>query len=106
MQQYYNKGKKVREFNVGDWVWLKHLPKGQRTLSGYPYSKFDLDTMGNKWIEKVACKLDLSIEAIGHPTFHVTRLKLFLKDPPKHVTIPVANDLIPKRICYMRWLKQ
>lgn len=39
MQQYYNKGRRDREFLVGEWVFFKHLTRGQRTLLGQPYSK-------------------------------------------------------------------
>ncbi|CAN6474518.1 unnamed protein product [Victoria cruziana] len=39
MKQVYNKGRKDREFEVGDMVWLKRLPLRQRSLLGQPYSK-------------------------------------------------------------------
>ncbi|XP_031483793.1 magnesium transporter MRS2-B-like [Nymphaea colorata] len=39
MSQVYNKGRKDREFSVGDYVWLKRLAMRQRSLMGQPYLK-------------------------------------------------------------------
>ncbi|XP_049932541.1 uncharacterized protein LOC126409878, partial [Nymphaea colorata] len=79
MKQTYDKGRKDREFKVGDMAWLKRLPMRQKSLLGQPYSKLLPRYYGPfrvlQRVGKGAYRLALPPTALVHPVFHVTRLK-------------------------------
>jgi hypothetical protein len=96
MRQTYNKGRKDREFQVGDYVWLKRLPLHQRSLMGQPYSKLLPRYYGPypvlQKVGKAAYRLGLPRAAVVHPVFHVTRLK------PHYGEVPSIIEHIPDEL--------
>ncbi|KAF3776443.1 hypothetical protein EJ110_NYTH48243 [Nymphaea thermarum] len=71
MRHVYNKGRKDREFEVGEYVWLKRLPLKQKSLMGQPYSKL-LPRYYHPYpvlqkVGKAAYRLGLPRTALVHP---------------------------------------
>jgi hypothetical protein len=85
MKQIYDRGRQDREFNEGEWVWLKRLPKGKKELFGRPYSKLLPKYYGPFKVEqrigRAAYRLNLPPTAKVHPVFHVSRLKPYHSPP-------------------------
>ncbi|XP_031479939.1 uncharacterized protein LOC116250456 [Nymphaea colorata] len=108
MRKAHDKGRKDREFEVGDMVWLKRLPMRQKSLLGQPYSKLLPKYYGPfrvlQKIGKAAYRIALPPPALVHPVFHVSRLK------PHHGPVPEQQEPLPDiaprpyRILKHRWV--
>ncbi|XP_031479936.1 uncharacterized protein LOC116250453 [Nymphaea colorata] len=108
MKKAHDKGRRDREFEVGDMVWLKRLPMKQKSLLGQPYSKLLPRYYGPfrvlQKIGKAAYRIALPPTALVHPVFHVSRLK------PHHGPVPEQEEPLPDvsqrpyRILRHRWV--
>ncbi|XP_075075542.1 uncharacterized protein LOC142162744 [Nicotiana tabacum] len=79
MSTLANKHRADRNFNEGDWVYLKLQPYRQITLSNHLFSKISTKYYGPyqilQKIGPVAYKLSLPSHVAIRPTFHVSQLK-------------------------------
>ncbi|CAN6455058.1 unnamed protein product [Victoria cruziana] len=93
MRQVYDRGRRDREFVVGEHVWLKWLPRGQQSLLDQPQSKLSPRYYGPfrvlERIGRAAYRLQLPPRAVVHPVFHVTRLKPFKGQLGEGIEIPI-----------------
>lgn len=105
MRQVYDRGRHDRVFRRDELVWLKRLPKGQRTLLGQPQSKLSPRYYGPfrvlERIGRAAYRLQLPPSATVHPVFHVTRLKPFIGELGNQIEIP-PRAAEPQRIVRTR----
>ncbi|XP_074298210.1 uncharacterized protein LOC141629035 [Silene latifolia] len=100
MRQQANKQRSKREFQEGDFVYLKLQPyrqisiasRGNRKLSKRYYGPYQI----LKRIGPVAYKLSLPPSAKIHHTFHVSLLKKFYGDPPEIID-PTELQLQPRQ---------
>jgi hypothetical protein len=73
------KGRIEREFEVGEWVFLKLLPYVQTSLAPRSSQKLAFNFFGPyKIVQKVgsvAYRLELTESSLVHPVFHVSQLK-------------------------------
>ncbi|WMV42750.1 hypothetical protein MTR67_036135 [Solanum verrucosum] len=116
MKVYADKRRTEREFNVGDWVFLKLQPYKQTSVvvrkSLKLASKFYGPYQVMKKIGPVAYKLELPPTAKIHPVFHICQLKKKIGakmtlaiDPP--VCSPDEQPLVyPVAILDMRMVKK
>jgi hypothetical protein len=112
MTQAYNKYHKERQFNAGDWVYLKLQPYRQLSVAHCSNTKlatkyFDPFKVLKK-IGLVAYLLDLPRESKLHPIFHVSVLKphigydmLVSSTLPEHFIPPIY----PQAVLEQRWRK-
>ena len=81
MKLQTDKHRQEREFQVGDWVYLRLQPFKQRSMHqkmGKLAPKFYGPYQVIQRIGAVAYKLDLPADAKIHPVFHVSCLKMKL----------------------------
>ncbi|KAF5783699.1 putative nucleotidyltransferase, Ribonuclease H [Helianthus annuus] len=93
MKQQADKKRSEREFEAGQWVYLKLQPYMQNSLRVHKHSKLTPKYFGPfliiEKVGSVAYKLDLPEEAHIHPVFHVSLLKEADGPPEKVVPIPL-----------------
>lgn len=76
MTEQANKHKSDRQFQEGDWVYVKIQPYRQITMSGSRVTKLSAKYYGPyqvlQKVGHVAYKLSLPPQLLLHPTFHVS----------------------------------
>lgn len=110
MKRQSDKSRSERQFQVGDWVFLKLQPYVQSSVSYCSNQKLSFSFFGPyrivERIGAVAYKLALPSTSATHPVFHVSQLKA------SHGTEPVTSDppnsavelQVPQRVLQRRWL--
>lgn len=97
MKQHADLHRTEREFEVGDWVFLKLHPYRHKSLLKRPshklsprfYGPFKVDAR----VGKVAYRLHLPPQSKIHPTFHVSLLKKRIGDStPSSSTLPPIDQ--------------
>ncbi|CAM8999660.1 unnamed protein product [Rhodiola kirilowii] len=92
MKQYADRHRSSREFNIGDYVYLKLQPYKQQSLKTNAPHKLSPRFYGPfriiDRIGAVAYKLELPPEAAIHNVFHVSQLKLCPNPPSTSPTLP------------------
>ncbi|KAM1116280.1 hypothetical protein TB2_006707 [Malus domestica] len=98
MKVQHDKKRTERQFDVGDFVYLKLVPYQLQALSPHSYHKLQPRYYGPyeicEKIGKVAYKLNLPPNTKIHPVFHVSHLKKQLgsKVVPQNVLPQVVED--------------
>lgn len=76
MTEQANKHKSDRQFQEGDWVYVKIQPYRQITMSRSHFTKLSAKYYGPyqvlQKVGHVAYKLSLPPQLLLHPTFHVS----------------------------------
>jgi len=84
MKFFADKKRTDREFEVGEWVYLRLRPYRQLTVVARRNLKLSPRYYGPfpilKWIGQAAYRLDLPQESLIFPVFHVSNLKKKLGD--------------------------
>lgn len=95
METQANKHRSDRQFEDGDWVYVKIQPYRQVTMSGGQFSKLYAKYYGSyqilRKVGKVAYRLSLPPQLLLHPTFHVSELKKCHKLPEKTSHPPIVE---------------
>ncbi|KAA3467300.1 reverse transcriptase [Gossypium australe] len=109
MKYLANRKRSGREFQVGDFVYLKLQPYRQHTIKKFP--KFFRPLAIKVRIGNVAYKLKLPSSSRIHPTFHVSQLKKHVgKASVQFVLLVVGTDDVmlkkPTRILERRIVKR
>ncbi|OIT21745.1 hypothetical protein A4A49_52581, partial [Nicotiana attenuata] len=99
MVEQANKHRYDRQFQVGDWVYLKVQPYMQLTLSTRHFTKLSFKYYGPyQLLEKVgtvAYKLALPSQLLLHPTFHVSLLNPCYEVPANVNHPPILDSSSP-----------
>jgi hypothetical protein len=116
MKAQADKNRSERQFDVGDWVYLKLQPYVQHTVARRPCQKLGFKFFGPfkilKRVGNVSYKLDLPESARIHPVIHVSQLKKAVKPGAvvsKNLPAALLSDDIavkPQRIIGERAIKQ
>lgn len=100
MKTQADKHRSERQFEVGDWIYVKLQPYHQQTLLMKNYSKISFLYYGpfqvQQRIGQVAYKLSLPSNCKVHPTFHVSKLKRHLgHGAVAQAALPHSLDITP-----------
>lgn len=80
MKQTANQTRSDRNFNMGDWIFLKFHPYSQHSMRTRQKRKLKPMYFGSfqllDWIGAIAYMLDLSNTTLIHSTIHLSQLKL------------------------------
>ena len=96
MKHQADKGRIEKQFNIGDWVWVKLQPYWQHSVLRRPLQKLSKRFFGPfkilQKIGQVAYKLELPQSSRMHPVFHVSLLK------PYKGALPATSIPLPQLI--------
>lgn len=96
MKSYADIKGSEREFNIGDWVYLKLQPYRKVTVAIRKNLKLSAKFFGPykilEKIGKVAYKLDLPESSRVHPVFHVSQLKKAVGRAQVHRQLPQVTE--------------
>ncbi|KAJ0704368.1 putative nucleotidyltransferase, Ribonuclease H [Helianthus annuus] len=112
MKQVADGKRTEREFDVGQWVYLRLQNYRQHSLRGHKNNKLSPKYFGPflilERIGKVAYRLDLPAEAQLHPTFHVSLLKPARGDHSTVLPLPVQPRFLfyPAAVIDKRMVKK
>ncbi|KAK9742377.1 hypothetical protein RND81_03G168300 [Saponaria officinalis] len=113
MQQQANKKRSEREFNGGDFVYLKLHPYRQQSVSSRGNQKLAKKYYGSyqviKRVGPIAYKLALPPGSKIHHTFHVSLLKKYQGSPLNTLPITSPGDYVseePKIILARKTVKR
>lgn len=85
IKRVYDKNHREREFDVGDWVYVKLHPYHQTSLTLRKVQKLGARYFGPSKILRRIRKVELPEHSKIHPTFHVSLLKKYFGD--RHQTL-------------------
>jgi hypothetical protein len=109
MKRQADKSRSERQFNVGDWVYLKLQPYVQSSLSYRSNNKLSFKFFGPYQITarvgSVAYRLALPDITAIHPVFHVSQLKASHSTEPVTASPPSAlvELQVPYCVLQRRW---
>ncbi|KAJ7979026.1 Ty3/gypsy retrotransposon protein [Quillaja saponaria] len=96
MKGQVDKKRTDKEFQEGEWVYLKLQPYRQLTMANKKFHKLSYKFYGPyqivQRVGRAAYKLDLPSSARIHPTFHISQLKKKIGDIQSQVELPEFSE--------------
>ena len=97
MKHQADRGRTDREFDIGEFVYVKLQPYRQKTIANRKCLKLVAKYFGPyKILDRigaVAYKLELPSGAKVHPMFHVSQLKKHLGSQPAQSQLPIMDNV-------------
>jgi len=112
MKRQADKHRSERQFEVGDWVFLKLQPYVQSSLARRAHQKLAFKFFGPYQIEAkigaVAYRLKLPASSAIHLVFHVSQLKASHGVAPVSAAFPsdAVEFQIPEQVLQRRWTRE
>ena len=112
MKRQADKHRSERQFEVGDWVFLKLQPYVQSSLARRAHQKLAFKFFGPYQIEAkigaVAYRLKLPASSAIHLVFHVSQLKASHGVAPVSPALPsdAVEFQIPEQVLQRRWTRE